>query len=122
MHEYPVTEQIIKIASEAAREHDAARVSLIRLVVGEQSGFVGDSIQMYFDILAVGTLCQGAALEMEYVKAQWICPGCDCYYVREPLSFACPQCGQDGLPSEVGKEFYVKDIEIEGRKDDESVC
>jgi hydrogenase nickel incorporation protein HypA/HybF len=78
MHEYPITEHIIKIASQAAREHNAGRVSLIRLVVGEQSGFVGDSIQMYFDILADGTLCQGAVLEIEYIQAQWICPGCDC--------------------------------------------
>jgi hydrogenase nickel incorporation protein HypA/HybF len=113
MHEYPVTEQIIKIASKIAGEHNAKSISVIRLVVGELSGFVGESIQMYFDILADGTLCQGASLEFEYIKAQWFCPKCDCCYERKPISFACPQCGQDGLPTEVGKEFYVRDIEIE---------
>ena len=113
MHEYPVTEQIIKIASQAARDNNAKSVSLIRLVVGQQSGFVGDSIQMYFDILAEGTPCQGASLDIEYIQAQWFCPGCNAYYLRQPMSFACPLCGQDGLPSDVGKEFYVKDIEIE---------
>jgi hydrogenase nickel incorporation protein HypA/HybF len=113
MHEYPITQQIITIASQAARDNNADKVVIIRLVVGEQSGFVGDSIQMYFDILAEGTPCQGASLEIEYIKAQWFCPECDVYYERAPMSFACPECGQDGLPSSVGKEFYVKDIEID---------
>lgn len=113
MHEYPVTEQIIKIASEKAKESNARKVTRIDLVVGEYSGFVGDSIQMYFDILAEGTLCEGARLDIENIKAQWRCPRCDIYFVRQPLSFACPRCGQDGEPTERGKEFYVRSIEIE---------
>ncbi|MCL1790087.1 MAG: hydrogenase maturation nickel metallochaperone HypA [Peptococcaceae bacterium] len=117
MHEYPITEQIIRIATSAAQVHNAEKVTLIRLVVGEQSGFVGDSIQMYFDILAEGTPCQGASLDIEYIKAQWYCPACDSFYDRQPISFTCPQCGQDGLPSDKGKEFYVKDIEIETGSD-----
>jgi hydrogenase nickel incorporation protein HypA/HybF len=113
MHEYPVTEQIIKIASEKAKENKALRVTRINLVVGEASGFIGESIQMYFDILAKDTICEGAVLEMETVKSKWKCPGCDILYTRRPLSFACPQCGEDGLPTNIGKEFYVKSIEID---------
>jgi hydrogenase nickel incorporation protein HypA/HybF len=32
---------------------------------------------------------------------------------RQPGSFACPQCGSDGEPTDVGKEFYIDSIEIE---------
>ena len=113
MHEYPITQQIIKIASEKGKESNARKVTRIDLVVGEYSGFVGDSIQMYFDEISKGTLCEGAVLTIELIKAKWKCPHCQIFYIRKPLSFACPQCGQDGEPSEIGKEFFVKTIEIE---------
>ncbi|UWG95587.1 hydrogenase maturation nickel metallochaperone HypA [Dehalobacter sp. DCM] len=113
MHELPLTEQIITIASEKASEHQAQKVLRIALVVGELSGFVGESIQMYFDVISKGTLCEGAILEIETIEAKWYCPSCDCHYVREPLSFACPHCAKDGLPTDLGKEFYVKHIEID---------
>ena len=113
MHEYPVTEQIVKISSEQAKENNARKVTRITLVVGEYSGFIGDSIQMYFDVLSKGTVCEGAILEIENVKAKWRCPACDLDYVRKPLSFACPRCGRDGEPTEIGKEFFIKNMEIE---------
>jgi len=113
MHEYPVTEQIIKIASEKAKENKAIKVNRITLVVGEQSGFIGESIQMYFDIISRGSLCEGAILEIENVKAKWKCLTCDITYPRQPYSFACPKCGQDGVPTDIGKEFYIKSIEVE---------
>lgn len=113
MHEYPITEHIIKIASEHAQKNEAQKVTAINLVVGEASGFIGESIQMYFDIISEGTLCEGALLRIENIKSKWHCPACDIYYNRKPLSFACPQCGKDGVPTEIGREFYIKSIEIE---------
>jgi hydrogenase nickel incorporation protein HypA/HybF len=29
------------------------------------------------------------------------------------MTFACPECGTDGGPTETGKEFYIKEIEVE---------
>jgi hydrogenase nickel incorporation protein HypA/HybF len=112
MHEYPVTVQIIRIAEKKAREADAARVCSISLVVGDQSGFIGDSIQMYFDVIAEGTLCEGAILEISHVRPKLRCETCDSLFERKPMSFACPACGRDGMPTEIGKEFYIKHIEI----------
>ena len=67
MHEYPVTVQIVDIASETARKNKG-RVRRIDLVVGEDSGFIGESIQMYFDVVAEGTLCEGAKLVIDSVS------------------------------------------------------
>ena len=52
MHEGPVTEEIIRIACEAAAAQQG-RVTAISLVVGEDSGFIGESIQMYFNVRIV---------------------------------------------------------------------
>lgn len=113
MHEYPATLQIIKIATEHARQHQAKRITRITLVVGEKSGFLSDSIQLYFTIIAEGTPAEGAVLEILSVKPLLRCRACAELFTRKPYSFACPKCGQDGQPTEIGKEFYVKNIEIE---------
>ncbi|MDS1028982.1 hydrogenase maturation nickel metallochaperone HypA [Bacillota bacterium LX-D] len=112
MHEYPITEQIVRIAEESARNNNAEKVVAINLVVGELSGFIGDSIQMYFDIISKGTIVEGAQLNIRYIKPKLKCEKCDIYFTRPKFSFACPQCGANGVPTEIGKEFFVEDIEI----------
>jgi hydrogenase nickel incorporation protein HypA/HybF len=113
MHEYPLTTEIVRIAAAKAAESQAAKVTRITLVVGELSGFAFESIQMYFEIIAEGTVCAGAELAVTKVKARWHCPRCGELFQRQPLSFACPLCGTEGEPSEIGREFYVDKIEVE---------
>ena len=112
MHELPVTEQIIDLCSRTAEEH-RGRVQKITLVVGEDSGFVGESIQMYFDVMARHTPCEGAVLEIIGVKPRLRCRDCGGLFERKLFSFACPKCGGEGEPTEQGKEFYIRDIELD---------
>ena len=103
MHEYPITLHIIEMAEE---------VDTINLVVGDYSGYVGDSINLYFEIIAEGTLCENARLNIERVKPKLRCTSCGKYFERQPFSFECPYCKGEGEPTEIGKEFYLKSIEI----------
>lgn len=114
MHEYPITEQIVQIALKHLEKAGGTRVRSIRLVLGENSGIVPESIHMYFDLIAAGTPCQDAGIEIQRVKPKLRCPACDTLFVRRPMSFACPECGADGHPTDIGKEFYIDSIEIEG--------
>lgn len=113
MHEYPLTESIIKLATATAKENSAVRISRISLVVGELSGFIGDSIVMYFDILSQGTMAEGAKLSIRYIKPKLSCPQCGQLFERKRFDFKCPNCQVDGVPTEIGKEFFIEDIEIE---------
>jgi hydrogenase nickel incorporation protein HypA/HybF len=112
VHEYGVTKRIVNIAVDAAVKQGAAKISRINLVIGEQSGFVGDSIQMYFNMLSKGTLAEGAELAIKYVKPRLICPHCGASFEKQPQSFDCPKCAAQGEPSPIGKEFYVDSIEV----------
>jgi hydrogenase nickel incorporation protein HypA/HybF len=113
MHEYPITQQIVKLAVESAVENKATGIARISLVVGEMTGFVGDSIKMYFDAIAKGTLAEGAEIDIRYVKSKLKCTKCGEYFERQKFSFQCPCCEGQGIPTEVGKEFYIEEIEIE---------
>lgn len=113
MHEYPITEQMIKICNKHCKEAGAERVVKVKLVVGDRSGCVSESIQMYFDVISEGTPCEKAELEIIRVRSKLRCPACGEMFERELLSFACPKCGTDGEPTEIGKEFYIEEIEVE---------
>ena len=81
MHEYPVTLEIVRIAEKTAREKGGL-VKAIHLVVGEDSGFIGESIQMYFDVISEGTLCEGARLTIRDIKPKMRCDHCGALFER----------------------------------------
>ena len=109
MHEYAVTQSIIETAEKYAGNKSVKKIAL---VIGESSGIVGESICLYFDIIAENTACGSAVLEIETVKPMLRCKTCGALFERKPFSFDCP-CGGDGEPTETGREFYIKHIEVE---------
>lgn len=112
MHEYPITQRIIEIAEEYAVKNAAADVKVINLVVGDYSGYVASSIELYFEIIAEGTRCQHAKLQMERIAPKLKCNQCGELFIRKPFTFECPICKGEGGPTEIGKEFYIKSIEV----------
>lgn len=111
MHEYPITLEIIRIASQAAQKQKAGKVKKIALVIGDLSGYVGDSISLYFDEISKGTICEGCELEITRIKPKVQCGDCQKLFVRKPFSFECPDCGGEAHPTKIGTEFYIDHIE-----------
>lgn len=120
MHELPFVQAVIKKASACAREHGAARVLSVSLVVGEGSGYVPESIQMYFDVASAGTPCARARLNIRRVKPLMRCAACGKEFERRPFSFDCPDCGGEGSPTDTGQELYIEEIELTTTEGEES--
>ena len=116
MHEYPITLEIIRIAEEAAKQKNAERVDKIALVIGDLSGYVGESVHMYFDEISKGTVCEGCRLEMTRVRPKVKCQSCGELFERKPFSFECPICGGTACPTKIGTEFYIDHIEVSREK------
>lgn len=112
MHEYSVVRNIIGAASAEAAKHKAKRISRIALVCGELSGYVSDSLSFYFDLLSKGTPAEGARLSIKFVKPRLKCPKCGKLFPYRSRDFKCPSCHLDGVLSDVGREFYIKDITV----------
>ena len=114
MHEASLAAQILETAEEHAREQGAVKVTAIHLVVGGDAGCDAGSLELYFEILSEGSLCEGARLEVEPVVPLLRCNACGKLFARKPFSFACPEpgCPGEGEPTEIGREFYIRSIEV----------
>jgi len=66
MHETHLIAPIIKGISEHAQKEQARSVSKIHIKVGELTGIKGDSFKETFAVLAKGTVCEGADLELTF--------------------------------------------------------
>ena len=71
MHEYAVTKNIINMVVEEAKKTGGSRIIEIKLVIGDLSTIIDESVQMYFDIIAEGTPAQGAKLSFRRIKAEF---------------------------------------------------
>ena len=113
MHELPVSEQILKVVLEHARQAGAGRVARVNLVIGDLTTFVDESIQFYFDFLSKDTEAEGAQLHITRIHARVRCHACESEFAPQGADWRCPQCG--GLGGEVlaGRESYIESIEVE---------
>lgn len=113
VHEASAAEALVKMVSAEAQARNAARVSRILLVVGESTGYMRESLEFYFAASAKGGLAEGALLDIRYVKPLVRCPSCGLEFERKRFTFDCPVCGEQGIMTSIGGEFYVDSIEIE---------
>jgi len=87
------------------------RVSEITVRIGRLTAVVPDSLRYYFDLLAPGTLLEGATLVIEEVPIRGRCADCAARFEIETLSFTCPICGGGLVELLSGRELEVVSLE-----------
>ena len=113
MHELPVTESILEIALRYAKQANARRITDLYLVIGQLSSLVDDSIQFYWDMIAEGTIAEGATLHFRRVPAELQCMACFTKYNPKEKELVCPNCGSVGAKIIKGEEFSLEAIDVE---------
>ena len=116
MHELPITESILKIVLKHAGVNDVRKVKVIHLEVGRLSDLEDEWIQRYFNYLSKGTLAEGAKIEIERTPIVMRCNGCSASYEWELAKMddvICPACGGKGGTLLSGREYTIKEIEVE---------
>jgi hydrogenase nickel incorporation protein HypA/HybF len=114
MHELPIAEIILEIATRHARQNGAGRIVAIHLVIGQLSSYLDESIRFYWDLIARDTLAEGAVLHFQRLPAELQCRLCGHRYGLASQALACPQCGSSQVDVLQGEEFTVEAIEIGG--------
>ena len=113
MHEYSITESVLTLALDKAREADAKKITHVNLVVGELSGVVPDCVQFYFDHISKGTEADGARLVFTTKPTVVRCHKCDKTFTPESSDWSCPKCKEIGMDIVSGRECYMESIEVE---------
>lgn len=113
MHELSITQSMVDLALEQAREAGAKRVAKINLVVGEMSGIVDECVEFYFEFLSKDTIAEGAALSFKRVPMQARCRSCGELFIPKEFDWSCPNCRNSQMEIVAGNELYIESIEVE---------
>ena len=110
MHELPAVEDMIETLDRESLKRNIKKIEEIHLTIGELSSYVGECIELYFDLLSAGHTCEGAKLFFAHTRARLKCVSCGLEFdhVRD---FTCPSCsGQGRLIKGTGEEFLISSI------------
>jgi hydrogenase nickel incorporation protein HypA/HybF len=116
MHELPITESILKIVLKHAGMNNVRKVMVIHLQVGKLSDLEDDWIQRYFDYMSKGTIAEGAKLKIKRTPMMVQCHTCSTSYEAEKArigDLVCPACGEKGGTLLSGREYTIKEMEVQ---------
>ncbi len=116
MHELSIATAVLNTALAHAEQRP---VSVVRMRAGRLRQVVPDSLLFYFEIVARGTVCEAARLELDEIEVRLRCS--DCEHEWEPTipAFRCPRCESAAVTVIAGDELEVQYIEVD---EQEAAC
>ena len=110
VHELSLSSAIVNTVEKHAHGRP---VAIVHLRVGLLRQVVPDTLELYFEFVARGSVCEGARLEQQRIEATLRCEGCGYEWEIEIPAFRCPACSGAEVRVATGQEFEVESIEIE---------
>jgi len=110
MHELGITRNLVAIISEQAA---GKRVRRVWLEIGARTALMPDAVRFCFDVVAQGTVLEGAALDIIEVTPGLQCEACGAYAASAEEVVDCCACGSQKLRRRSGEELNIKAMEVE---------
>lgn len=110
MHELALADAIVEIAVRNAGERRVARVEV---AVGALRQVVPDALAFAFELVAAGTVVEGAELAIDEAPARVACRACDAETDVHAFPLACVRCGSFDVIVTKGEELHVLALELE---------
>ncbi|HID47931.1 MAG TPA: hydrogenase maturation nickel metallochaperone HypA [Methanothermococcus okinawensis] len=123
MHELSYATSMLNTILDTVKNHNlknVKRVSKIKLEIGELTFINVEQLKFAFQVISKSTICEGAEIEVEFIKPYVTCKECEYSGELEELEdliISCPKCGSLSLKIEGGKEFNIKNITVEFEED-----
>lgn len=112
MHEMSVARSIVRIVEGVSADHGGAGVEVVRIAVGAFDHLDDDALRFAFGVVAEGTACDGAALEIERRPFAGLCKSCGHRFESREIAAACPACGASDLSWEGGEGTEVLTVDL----------
>jgi hydrogenase nickel incorporation protein HypA/HybF len=113
MHEVSLIESAVALVEDARWRQDFSRVRMIRLHVGALGHAEPDALRFCFDAVTLGTIADGARLEIEMVPGTGWCSDCQRTVPLEERYALCPVCGNAQVRMTAGDELRLAEMEVE---------
>jgi len=119
MHEFSISNEIVRNVLDTAKENDGKRVLSIQLEIGELALLNVEQVTFWIQELFKGTVAEGAKVEVKTIKARIQCESCgykgsmnldrqDPF--RHFIPYSCPQCSSFQIKVEKGRECTLRRI------------
>ncbi len=114
MHELAIVEALIEqVRREVRRAGQRGRVTRLELAIGRLSGVHCDSLRFAFELLAPGTVVEGAKVDIDQPRAVCCCGACGGREEIDQLVVECPRCRSPEITIEEGRQLFLQSIELE---------
>lgn len=113
MHEMSLAEGIVQLIEDASRREGFKRVSAVFVEIGRLSSVEPEALAFCFGSATLGSVAEGARLEIIDIPGQGLCLQCGAEMEVENLYDPCPKCGGYGINVTGGTEMRVKELEVD---------
>lgn len=113
MHEMALCESIRSTLEEQSRLQDFSRVARVRLEIGPLSGVEVEALRFGFDVVMLGSVAEGAVLEIIECPAEAWCLECAELVAIKSRYDPCSKCGSHQLQVTAGEELRIKELEVD---------
>ena len=112
MHELALSESIVDLVVNCARQEHIVRVSRVVVEIGVAASVEPQALEFCFSITAEDTVAAGAELVINRIGLQASCEDCGNQYAPTTVISPCPACGSFARKILAGREMRV--ISFEG--------
>ncbi|QXE33100.1 hydrogenase maturation nickel metallochaperone HypA [Streptomyces sp. GMY02] len=113
MHELSIAAAVVAQVEDAVRTNGGARVTSLRLRIGELAGVVPEALRFSFGLASEGTVLAGARLELDTVPGRARCDGCGRdYAVGMPPLLWCDGCARPLAELLSGRELEIAEVAL----------
>jgi hydrogenase nickel incorporation protein HypA/HybF len=113
MHELGIMASALDAVGRQAVREGESNVARVVLRIGTLAGVDVDALRFAYEVLAPGTVAQGAALEIEEVPARAWCQRCDAEFgATRGMVFQCPYCREYSSEIRAGRELGIARLEF----------
>ncbi len=120
MHEFSISDEIVKNVLGAVKENKAQKVLSIQLEIGELALLNVEQVTFWIREMFKGSVAEGARVKVRTIKARIQCESCgyrggmnldqrDPF--RHAIPYSCPKCQSFQIDVEKGRECHLKKIQ-----------
>ena len=112
MHELAICGSILRQVAAVALAQNAGHVSRIVLQIGPLAGVEPELLRAAFPIVAAGSICEDALIEIEEIEVCVLCHLCGATSHVRPNRLLCADCGTWRVKLVSGDEMLLARIEL----------